>query len=363
MLHGMTSGKALRIAALIVFASLLSGPALAKSKVQDAALRQACIGAFGDQEHFDWTPRTGLDNALATCRSAIAQFPDDAEVQLYYAVARDQFAERGGTQDDNLYATEVYRRLADEGLPMAQYALGTMFDESAGVSAEEGQSYMTRARDGEFGTAVSCEAVRTFGLVDIDGNGPSYDIAAAESMAHGNYVCAGYLVNMYWYGYATPGDLPLSIADYARYAAVHGDPMAMAIVGLFYAFGTGSTDIDAKLQGQYTARQDEEKAGAWLLLAYWGTKSSMRPEIRSEFWDYGYLLWPPIVTAMQTTLGTLDLYDGPADGNFGDSTRAALAAFEASDVDALFQMVRAKEKYAAELGERELLHIGAPALD
>ncbi|KQX43002.1 hypothetical protein ASD04_03385 [Devosia sp. Root436] len=353
----------LPIAAILIFAGLSSGPALAKSKVQDQTLRLACIGAFGDREHFDWVPRMGLDNALATCRSAIAQFPDDAEVQFYNAVARDQFAESGGTQDDNLYATEVYRRLATSGLPVAQYALGTMFDEAAGVGTEESLGYMIDARAGVFGASIRCEALRTFGLADLDGNGPSYDIVAAEGMAHGNYVCAGHLANMFWNGYVSASDLPLPLGDYVRYAAVHGDPAAMTLLGLFYTFGTGSTEIDALLQGQYTARQDLERAGYWLLLAYWGTKSAWSQNNYDTFWGGDALNSVTTVEALQTALKALGRYDGAVDGVYGADLYQAIQAFGSADVDALFQTVRAKEKYAAGLGEREPLHIGTTAVD
>lgn len=362
MLHGMTAGKVLRVAALVALAGLWSGPALGKSKLQGDALRQACIGAFGDRDHFDWVPRMGLGNALATCSAAIVQFPDDAEVQLYHAVARDQLAERGGTQDDNLFATEVYRELADSGPEMAEYALATMFDESSGVSTSDALATMQRAREGEFGHSIRCEALRSFGQVDLDGNGPFYDVAEAERLAHGNYVCAGFLAGMYWNGYAAASDLTLSVADYARYAAVHGDANAMAMTGLFYAHGTGSTDIDPQLQGQYEARRDAERAGYWLLLAYWATRSSMRPEVHDDFWHGQHLQSAAVVEAMQTALKALGLYENEIDGNFIAPTQLALEMFEGSDIDAVFQAVRAKEKYDPSLGPREALHIGRAAI-
>lgn len=361
MLHELTTGRMPRIAALIALMGLWGGPALAKTKLQGEDLRQACIGAFGDREHFDWVPRMGLSNALAVCAAAIVQFPDDVDVRFTHAVARDQFAERGGTQDDNLFATEVYRELAASGMPMAEYALGTMFDESSGVSTSDALDYMERARAGEFGQSIRCEALRTFGLADLDGNGPSYDVAAAESMAYGNYVCAGYLANMFWNGYAAAADLPLSISEYARYAAVHGDPAAMAMVGLFYAYGTGSTDIDPQLQGQFTARSDAERAGYWLLLAHWGTQSAWRPSLHAEFWDR-YFQEATAVEAMQTALQALGHYGGAVDGNFLGETRQALTAFGDEEVDAVFQIVRAKEKYDPSLGPREAVRIGSAAI-
>ena len=362
MLHGKTSGTLLLVAASIALAGLLSSPALAKSKLSVEAARQACITAFGDRDHFDWVPRMGLDNALAACQRAIGAFPDDPEVRLYHAVARDQYAERGGDQQDNVHATETYRALAAEGLPLAQYALGTMFDESAGVSTEEGLSYLARARDGEFGVSISCEALRSFGFNNLDGNGPHYDVAAAESAAHGNYVCAGYLANMFWNGYASPSDLPLPLGDYVRYAAVHGDPAAMALLGLFYTFGTGSTDIDTLLQGQYTARQDAERGGSWLLLAYWGTRSTWNPDNYQRFWHDDVLLGPVMVTALQTALNALGRYDGALDGTPDPELQQALDAFGSADVDALFQTIRAKEKYEPGLGSREMVHIGDAAM-
>ena len=351
-----------RIAALIALMGLWGGPALAKTKLQGEDLRQACIGAFGDREHFDWVPRMGLSNALAVCAAAIVQFPDDVDVRFTHAVARDQFAERGGTQDDNLFATEVYRELAASGLPMAEYALGTMFDESSGVTTADALSYMQRAREGEFGQSIRCEALRTFGQADLDGNGAFYDAAAAEGLSHGNHVCAGFFASMYWSGYASEADLQLPLGDYVRYAAVHGDANAMAMTGLFYAYGAGSTDIDLQLQGQYTARQDAERAGYWLLLANWATRSSMRSAAYVDFWDGRHLQSAVIVEAMQTALKALGHYDGEIDGNYLAPTQQALSAFEASDIDAVFQMVRAKEKYHPSLGPREAVHVGAAAI-
>jgi len=362
MLHGLSAGTVLRVAALIALAGLWSGPAFAKSKPKDDAVRQACVSAFGDRDHFSWMPRMGLTNALATCDAAITQFPDDAEVRLYHAVARDQRAELGGTQEDNLLATEVYRELADGGMEMAEYALATMFDESSGVSTSDALVTMQRARAGEFGQSIRCEAIRTFGQSDLDGNGASYDVAAAESLAHGNYVCAGLLMGMYWSGYAAAGDLPLAVGDYARYAAVHGDANAMAMTGLFYTYGTGSTDIDPQLQGQYEARQDAERAGYWLLLAHWATKSSMRPQVHDDFWRGQHLQSAAVVEAMQTALKALGLYENDIDGNFIAPTQVALDMFEASDIDAVFQAVRAKEKYDPSLGPREALHLGSAAI-
>jgi TPR repeat protein len=362
MLYETTAYRALRVAALLALVGLWSGPALAKTKLHGEALRLACVGAFGDTDHFDWVPRMGLTHALATCNAAIAQFPDDAEVRFYNAVARDQFAERGGTQDDNLFAAQTYRELADDGLGVAQYALGTMFDEDSGVSTNDALGYMERARAGEFGQSIRCEAIRTFGQADLDGNGAFYDTAAAESMADGNYVCAGFLTGMYWSGYASADELPLPVGDYARYAAVHGDANSMAMTGLFYTYGAGSTDIDRQLQGQYEARRDPERAGYWLLLAYWATKSSMRSQVHNDFWQGQHLQSAAVVEAMQTALKTLGFYEGEIDGNFLAPTEQALEAFEASDVDAVFQTVRAKEKYDPSLGPREALHIGSAAI-
>lgn len=362
MLRGTTSGTLLPLAAIALLSGLLSGPALAKPKLQSDAARQACIGAFGDRDHFDWVPRMGLENALSACQLAIERFPDDPEVRLYNAIARDQFAERGGSQQDNLAATEAYRELAEAGVPLAQYALGTMFDENSGVSTEEGLSYLTRARDGEFGVSISCEALRSFAYNDLDGNGPHYDIAAAESAAHGNYVCAGYLANMSWNGHASASDLPLPLGDYVRYAAVHGDPAAMTLLGLFYAFGTGSSEIDTLLQGQYTARQDAERAGYWLLLAYWGTRSAWNRNNYDTFWGGDALDTVATVEALQTALKALGRYDGAVDGVYGADLYQAVQAFGAADVDALFQTVRAKEKYPSSLGPREVAHIGDGAL-
>jgi hypothetical protein len=362
MLHELTAGRLPRVAALIALAALWGGPALAKTKLQGEPLRQACIGAFGDRDHFDWVPRMGLANALSICGAAVEEFPGDADVRFYHAVARDQFAERGGTQNDNLFATGTYRDLADDGMGVAQYALGTMFDESAGVSTSDALSYMERARDGEFGQSIRCEAIRTFGQADLDGNGASYDVAAAESLAHGNHVCAGFLAGMYWSGYASADDLPLAVGDYARYAAVHGDANAMAMTGLFYTYGTGSTDIDLQLQGQYEARQDAKRAGYWLVLAYWATKSSMRSQVHDDFWEGQHLQSAAVVEAMQTALKALGLYEGEIDGNFLAPTQQALDTVEASNVDAIFQAVRAKEKYDPILGPHEMLHIGDGAL-
>lgn len=362
MLHGMTSRRLLPAAAIVAVVGLLGSPALAKSKLSAEDAKAACIGAFGDRDHFDWVPRMGLENALLACEWAIAGFPDEPEVRLSQAMARDQNAERGGNQQDNHYATIAYRELAADGVPLAQYALGTMFDENSGVSTADALTVMTRARDGAFGASIRCEALRTFGYSDLDGNGPSYDVAAAESMAHGNYVCAGYLANMFWNGYASADDLPLQVGEYARYAAVHGDPAAMAMLGLFYAYGTGSSEIEPQLQGQFTARQDAERAGYWLLLAYWGTRSAWSTAHHAEFWDDNHLLSPVIVEAMQTGLKALGHYAGDIDGNFLPATQDAIAAFEASDLDAAFQSVRAKEKYAPALGRREMMHIGKAAM-
>lgn len=362
MWHEVTARRVLRVAVLIALAGLWSGPALAKAKLHGETLRQACIGAFGDRDHFDWVPRMGLINALATCRAALVQFPDDADVRFYHAVARDQFAERGGTQDDNLFATDAYRELAEGGMGIAQYALGTMFDENAGVSTGDALSNMERARAGEFGQSIRCEALRTFGQANLDGNGPFYDVTEAERLAHGNYVCAGFLTGMYWSGYATATDLPLTVADYARYAAVHGDPNAMAMTGLFYTYGTGSTDIDPQLQGHYEARKDAERAGYWLLLAHWATRSSMRSQAHDDFWEGQHLQSAAVVEAMQTALRALGHYDGEIDGNYLAPTQQAVSAFEASDIDAVFQTVRAKEKYDPDLGPREALHIGSAAI-
>lgn len=362
MLHKMTAGRVLRVAALLALAGLWSGPALAKTKLHGEALRQACIGAFGDRDHFDWLPRMGLTNALAACRAALIQFPDDLEVRFYHAVARDQFAERGGTQNDNLFATAEYRKLAADGMELAQYGLGTMFDENSGVTTEVALSYMQRAREGEFGQSIRCEALRTFGQADLDGNGAFYDVAKAERLAQGNYVCAAYLAGMYWSGYIGADALPLPLGDYVRYAAVHGDANAMAMNGLFYTYGTGSTDIDMQLQGQYAVRQDAERAGYWLLLAYWATRSSMRSAAYVDFWEGRHLQSAVIVEAMQTALKALGHYGGPIDGNYLTPTQQALSAFEASDIDAVFQMVRAKEKYHPSLGPREPVHVGTAAI-
>lgn len=357
----MTSRRLLPVGVLVAI-SLLTTPALAKTKLQGEALRQACITAFGDRDHFDWVPRMGLANAVATCNSALRQFPNDPEVRLYDAVARDQLAERGGSQEDNLHATEVYRQLAGQKHPIAEYALGTMFDESSGVSTADALAYLGRARDGEFGASIRCEALRTFGYADLDGNGPAYDVAAAESMSYGNYVCAGYLANMFWNGYVSASDLPMQVGEYARYAAVHGDPAAMAMLGIFYAYGTGSTEVELQLQDQYTARQDAERAGYWLLLAYWSTSSSWSAARYAEFWDDNHLHSPVVVEAMQTALKELGYYSGAIDGNFLPATEDAIAAFEASDIDAVFQAVRAKEKYAPDLGRRQTIHIGSAAI-
>ena len=363
MFHSPNSALICRVLATIV---VLSTPALAKDKappvIEGAALDRACINAFGGDEHFSWIPRMGVANAMATCEGAVAQSPDNPDVQFYYAVARDQFAERGGTQDDNIFATKLYRKLAAGGHELANYALATMFDEDVGLSEGEALATLLQAAAGDFGPAIQCETLRSLSFSDIDGAN-DFDMAAAESAAVGNYVCAGVVANMFWRGSVGQYTLSRPLDSYVRYAAVHGDPLVMAVLGLFYAGGTDSTEIPAPLGGQYTAEKDIERAGYWLLLAYWSTQNFFAPADYDAYWSGQMFVDPVTAEALQAGLKGLGLYSGAVDGVWGEGSAGALEAFTASgNIDELFQRVRVLEPMDAALGEMVPAHIDTPAI-
>lgn len=363
MFHSPNSALIVGVLAVV---AVLGAPALAKEKlpvvIEGAALDRACINAFGGPEYFSWVPRMGIQNAVSTCERAIAQSPDDPDVQFYNAVARDQFAERGGTQDDNLFATKIYRKLAEGGHELAEYALATMFDEDVGVDESAALATLRQAAAGELDAAVQCDALRSLAFSDIDGD-TEFDMAAAEDAAVGNYVCAGIVANMFWRGQVGQYELTRPLDSYVRYAAVHGDPMVMPVLGLFYAGGTDSTEIPAPLGGQYTAEKDIERAGYWLLLGYWGTQSVMGQAAYDSYWDGQMFVDPVTAEALQAGLKGLGLYSGGVDGVWGEGSASALEAFMASgEIDALFQRMRVLEPMDARLGEMMPTHIDTPAI-
>ncbi|UJW85822.1 hypothetical protein [Devosia sp. SL43] len=350
----------------ILAAAALSTPALAKDKapvvIEGAALDRACINAFGGQEHFSWTPRMGIQNAVSTCQRAVEQSPDNPDIQFYNAVARDQFAERGGTQDDNLFATKIYRKLAADGHELAEYALATMFDEDVGVSESEALATLQHAAAGELDAAVQCDALRSLAFSDIDGD-TDFDMAAAEDAAKENYVCAGIVANMFWRGQVGQYELTRPLDSYVRYAAVHGDALSMAVLGLFYADGTDSTTIPDPLKGQYTAEMDTERAGYWMLLSYWGTQSVMRQTDYDNYWSGQMFVDPVTAGAMQAGLEGLGLYSGAVDGVWGEGSAGALEAFLTSgQIDELFQGVREAEPMDDALGGMVPTHIDTQAI-
>jgi hypothetical protein len=350
------------LAAVAAFAGCAT-PAFAKTKgmpdLSGAALDRACINAFGGQENFAWAPRMGLLYAQMICESAAEQSPDNADVQFYNAVARDQWAERGGTQDDNLYATKVYRRLAAQGHDLGSYALATMFDEDTGVTAEDARAMLDRAAEGTYGAGVQCDAMR---IRDYSGM-VAFDMAAAEAAAVGNPVCAGVAADVFWRGNVGDYDLARPLDSYVRYAAAHGDFSAMAVLGVFYAGGTGSTTITDILRDQYTAEQDPERAGYWLIIAFWGMQSVMPQADYDSYW-YGQMFNDPVTAgALQTGLKALGYYAGPTDGVWNDDSLVALGSFVISGkVDPLFQRVRALEPMDATLGELMPIHVDLPAV-
>lgn len=364
MFHSPNTALPFRV---LILSLALSAPVVAKDKappvIEGEALVRACVNAFGGEDLFAWTPRMGIGNAVATCESAVALSPDDPEVQFYYAVARDQFAERGGTQADNIYATKVYRKLAGDGFGIAAYALATMFDEDTGISEAEALAILQQATAGEFGPAIQCDTLRTMAFSDIDGSSADFDMATAERSAVGNHVCAGIVANMFWRGQIGQYDLTRPLDAYVRYAAVHGDPLAMAVLGLFYAAGTDSTTIPEPLRGQYTAQLDTERAGYWLLLAYWGTRSVMGQADYDSYWSEQMFVDPVTAGALQAGLKGLGLYTGAVDGAWGEGSAGALEAFMASgEIDALFQRVRGLETIDADLGTMAPMHIEVPAI-
>jgi hypothetical protein len=364
MFHSPNTARTFRILSL---ALALSVPAVAKDKgppvIEGAALDRACANAFGRPDEFSWTPRMGIVNAVATCERAMAQSPDNPDVQFGYAVARDQFAERGGEQADNIYATKVYRKLAGEGHALATYALATMFDEDTGITEDQARRILEDAVAGEYGPAVQCDTLRTFAYSSIDNSDAPFDMATAEALAVGSPVCAGVAASMFWRSPVGEYELTGPLDSYVRYAATHGDFMAMAVLGLFYADGTDSTTIPDPLKGEYTAVKDTERAGYWMLLSYWGSSSVMQVDEYDSYWG-GQMLVDPLTTgAMQAGLKGLGLLDGPVDGKWGEGSAGALEAFMASgEIDALFQRVRALETIDSELGTLGAAHIDTAAI-
>lgn len=319
---------------------------------EQSMAEQLCLGSHLVGGDFVWTPPMTVRNAMAVCEAALRSNPSSIELQFGYAVARDTWSVwTDGSPADDFYAVTAYRELAAKGHPLAEYALGTMFDEDGGVSEAEGLDILRRATAGAFGDGPACLSARTLYATDNFAKvGAVLDMADLEQRAQRSYTCSSEISLLAAYGAPGTTSLRLPLDAYTRHGAVHGSETAMNSLGMAYTRGSG------------TVGRDVERGGLWLLISYWADSERYRPSLLSLYWDPKFSVTED-ATAIQTALRGLGFYSGALDGSIGPASRAALANFVASGtVDALFQRLRNEEPLSPLLPPLLPMHLGDAAL-
>lgn len=318
-----------------------------------------CLRAYFRGGDFVWDPAMTVRNAMATCEAALRANPDSQDLQFYYAATRDVWGAwgEGGSPADDYYAVTAYRDLAAKGYAMAEYALGTMYDEAAGVSQEEGWAIQRRSAEGEFGLSASCQTLAALYIAgDLENAGVKFDMGDMERRARDSASCAHELLIIYSH---SSGEFSVSLPfeAYARSAATSGSGWGMYFLGVFYTQGavfgwSSSTRAPVNL----------ERGGLWLVLHHWWRmqRADMAGEQAEWIEDTSNL---EDVFAIQTALKSLGFYNGVIDGDFGPASRAALDAFLAADVvDRVFQRIRSEEQLSPLLPPLAAIHLGDAAL-
>ena len=320
---------------------------------EQSVAEQLCLGAHFIGADFVWTPPMTISNALALCEAALRANPSNLDLQFAYAVTRDTWSTWSqGSPADDFYAVTAYRELAAKGYPLAEYALGTMYDEDGGVEEAEGLSILRRGTEGAYGDGQACLSARTlYTSGNLTKAGAVLDLENLEQRARRSYTCASDIV--FLAAYAAPGtsSLRLPLEAYARIAATHGSETSMYSLGSIYARG---------IDGAVT--KNVERGGLWMLISYWVYAERYKPSSVERH-------WAPIFSArenaiaMQTALRSLGFYAGALDGAIGPASRAALSNFVASGmVDNLFQRLRNEEPLSPLLPPMLPLHLGDAAL-
>ncbi len=309
-----------------------------------SAVELLCLGAFKNGGEFTWEPPMTISNALAVCEAALREKPESLDLQFYYAVARDVWAQwGGGSPADDYYAVTAYRELAEQGYTMAEYALGTMYDEDAGVTEAEGIAIQARAVAGEFGLAAACQSyLALVAQDDLEAAGLTFEAASFERKARDSAMCSSRILNIV--SYAGPGEFAtaLPMEHYARVGATNGTGWGMYYLGAFYAVGSSGSYSPA-FTGRVTLTRNLERGGMWLLLHYWWSMQRTDLVRTHDEW-FGQYYNGDTALALQTALKSLGYYSGTIDGNIGPQSKAALSAFLAADIaDTLFQRIRTEE--------------------
>lgn len=338
-------------------------------EVAQSAVEVLCRSAFMVGGEFHWDPRMTIRNAMAVCEAALREKPDDLDLQFFYAAARDVWAQWGnGTPADDYYAVTAYRALAEKGHALGEYALGTMYDEDAGVTKADGIAISARAINGEFGSGVACQTyISVLAADDLAAAGLTFDAELMAKYSEESVSCSDSVLSALAYVEPAEFQTPLKLEHYARVAAMTGSGWGMYYLGSFYAIGSEGT-YSPIFTGRVSLHRDWERGGRWLLLHYWWSMQRTDRAAKVAEWLPTAFQGEPAM-AIQTALKSLGYYSGGIDGQLGPQSKAALAAFVASGTaDALFQRLRSDEPQhpmlpvppPVRLGNAALEHFSAP---
>lgn len=296
----------------------------------------------GDSANVEvWRYRSDLD-FVATLR----RFAEQGNAAVMYRLGR--MYERGtGVSRDEAEAVRWYRMGANAGNALAMAELGMMLLEGRGSArnTSEGLSLLKSAAD-----ADNANAQWRYGIVLSDGKYTTKD-AAQAAVYFERAAQAGYSPAMVDLGlmHANGNGVPRNYQAAARWyqkAIDLNHPAAMVNLGILYQRGNGVEKDEAKAADLYRRAADlNQPAGmhnfAALLDAGRGVPrdTERAAELVMKALRYGHEFSFRQMTqnsagytrefkmSLQRRLKDEGVYTGPIDGDFGQSTQAAITAF------------------------------------
>jgi len=258
------------------------------------------------------------------------------------------YATGSGVVRDETEALQWYRKGAAAGNPGAMTALGAMALEGRGTSkdAQEAVYWLRAAADKN-----NVEAMYRLARVLLEGKDVGKDAPEAERL-FARAAEAGYTPAMVELGlmYSRGSGIPVDFAKAATWqkrAADLGHPAAMVNLGVLHQQGKGVTlDFAAAValyrkaatlgqpigmhnlarlldSGQGVARKDPEEAADLMMKALDRRNEFVRQQMtqNSRIWSKEFR------QAVQRKLQSAGFYSGPTDGEFKDTTVAAIEAY------------------------------------
>ena len=202
-------------------------------------------------------------------RTALAGFKKlaesgNADAQYFLGV---MYANGAGVPKEGRRAVAWYRKAAEQGLAIAQYDLGVMFSEGRGASKDERQAAGWYRKAAEQGHA---DAQYFLGLRYAAGLGVPKDEPQAiawvrKAAKQGNADAQYFLGGLYADGVAVLKDEKQAVVWY-RSAAEHGNASAQFTLGVMYSEGRGVPEDEKQAAAWYRRAAEQGHAKAQFLL-------------------------------------------------------------------------------------------------